>query len=359
MDISQQARRAVLDIVMSDFAREQRALRRSQDGNDTSDDKMRALFYIATIASITEHFSQGRSRDGNDTSDDEMRALFTKLMSDFAKEQGALGRSRDGNELGLFYTSVSYGTRIATSSGLQYVEAMMQSTAKEIRTRDRSHHSGVPKHFQATGVVPIQFRQVARRFYGAAPSRPEAVPSFCEAMTRKWANRLLRANERPDLECGEELLWHGTSAEKSVSIIKFGFDQTKCQRSRVGQAVFFAESITKADEYTDCDHKIAWLVRVRVNRPAVSTARDPGSEERSLRQRAQQSTGCVLLDRQAAVGTFREWAMLDGSQTLPEFIVSYKTSSTPCTDNRDRAWIEKNAGFIKGIHREYQRIWES
>mmetsp|Transcript_25977 Transcript_25977/g.57357 ORF Transcript_25977/g.57357 Transcript_25977/m.57357 type:complete len:328 (+) Transcript_25977:61-1044(+) len=327
MDISQQARRAVLDIVMSDFAREQRALRRSQDGNDTSDDKMRALFYIATIASITEHFSQGRSRDGN--------------------------------ELGLFYTSVSYGTRIATSSGLQYVEAMMQSTAKEIRTRDRSHHSGVPKHFQATGVVPIQFRQVARRFYGAAPSRPEAVPSFCEAMTRKWANRLLRANERPDLECGEELLWHGTSAEKSVSIIKFGFDQTKCQRSRVGQAVFFAESITKADEYTDCDHKIAWLVRVRVNRPAVSTARDPGSEERSLRQRAQQSTGCVLLDRQAAVGTFREWAMLDGSQTLPEFIVSYKTSSTPCTDNRDRAWIEKNAGFIKGIHREYQRIWES
>mmetsp|Transcript_14450 Transcript_14450/g.32876 ORF Transcript_14450/g.32876 Transcript_14450/m.32876 type:complete len:294 (+) Transcript_14450:69-950(+) len=288
-----------------------------------------------------------------------MRVLLNIVMSDFAEEQGARGRSNDCDELMHFCICRSLGYCIATSSGLRYVEAMMESTAKETRTRDRSHHSAVPKHFQVTGVAPITFRQVARRFYGAAPSRPEAVPSFCEAMTRKWANRLLRANERPDLECGEELLWHGTSAEKSVSIIKFGFDQTKCQRSRVGQAVFFAESITKADEYTDCDHKIAWLVRVRVNRPAVSTARDPASEERSLRQRAQQSTGCVLLDRQAAVGTFREWAMLDGSQTLPEFIVSYKTSSTPCTDNRDRAWIEKNAGFIKGIHREYQRIWES
>eukprot|EP00451_Oxyrrhis_marina_P040221 CAMPEP_0204393508 /NCGR_PEP_ID=MMETSP0469-20131031/62355_1 /ASSEMBLY_ACC=CAM_ASM_000384 /TAXON_ID=2969 /ORGANISM="Oxyrrhis marina" /LENGTH=561 /DNA_ID=CAMNT_0051387581 /DNA_START=74 /DNA_END=1756 /DNA_ORIENTATION=- len=219
---------------------------------------------------------------------------------------------------------------------------LLQSTADATSTKDRRSND-VPKYFKALKVDRFMLSSHLQSQYSSvSPSPVHPVPSNCEADTRQLANKVLTRCGATELEIGEELLWHGTNPDNVEPIGLQGFKEAKCERSYVGKAVYFAESITKADEYVPQNRRRqVLLVKVRVGRPAVCSDKDPSSKERELRKQAQESTGCVLLDRKAAVGTFREWAMLDGRQCLPCLLVTYETSSTPFQLDWEKATLRR------------------
>jgi len=204
----------------------------------------------------------------------------------------------------------------------------MLQTMDNIPTRDRKKDNPLPKYFQVTNVERAGRKAVLDRFK-SAPGRKDPVPPQHHAITRDVADKILESWGMPVLADGEELLWHGTTRDKAEKISGQGFRARRSDNSFVGEAVYFAESITKADEYTEPGAKVVLLARVRVGRPAVCDAKDPSTAKDTLRQRAKQSTGCVLLDRKSAVDTYREWAMMYGVQCLPCLLVSYATSETP------------------------------
>jgi len=212
------------------------------------------------------------------------------------------------------------------------VEQFMYETSKTISTRDRDPSNSIPERFKVTSVENV-VSQVVLSNYMSARGQNHCVPPEHHAITRQSANEILVSNGLPTLADCEELLWHGAARETARRISEEGFQARHSEHSFVGKAVYFAESITKADEYTDPEDKVALLARVRVGRPAVSTDRDPSTRQHALRHQAKQSTGCILLDREAAVGTYKEWAMMYGVQCLPCLLVSYRT----CDSEEDEA----------------------
>jgi len=129
-------------------------------------------------------------------------------------------------------------------------------------------------------------------------------------------------------EVNEQYLFHGTSPSGALGIIKEGFDM---RRNRTqdellfGPGAYFAEAASKFDEYAQADEfsgMCAVLVcRVLCGEMFVALSKlDPqvyGEPEFIDKYDG------VLGDREACVGTYREFVVFKQEQAYPEYLVLY------------------------------------
>lgn len=135
-----------------------------------------------------------------------------------------------------------------------------------------------------------------------------------------------------DADCNEIWLLHGTSAEAVECITRHNFLLSLAGSNAgdaFGKGIYFAESAVKADEYTNeapVGHPMEGLrpfilTRVALGRLGETQDRDTSVEVELVLKGDADS---LLADREAAVGTFKEFIVFDDDQCYPEFIIWYK-----------------------------------
>merc|ERR1719235_1905260 len=136
-----------------------------------------------------------------------------------------------------------------------------------------------------------------------------------------------------DSKINEVVLWHGTSPQAAAAIAKGGFNLSFSginAGSMYGHGVYLAECASKSDEYAKADadglfpgYYCLLLCRVVLGEfltmgpggPAVHPIIDASLESGKFES--------VLGDREAAVGTYREFMVYAEPQVYPEYIVMY------------------------------------
>jgi len=129
-------------------------------------------------------------------------------------------------------------------------------------------------------------------------------------------------------EVNEQYLFHGTSPSGALGIIKEGFDMRKNRTQDellFGPGAYFAEAASKFDEYAQADEfsgMCAVLVCrvlcgemfIALNKLDPRTYGDPEFVDKY---------DGVLGDREACVGTYREFVVFKQEQVYPEYLVFY------------------------------------
>ncbi|XP_063415772.1 protein mono-ADP-ribosyltransferase PARP14-like [Mytilus trossulus] len=135
-------------------------------------------------------------------------------------------------------------------------------------------------------------------------------------------------------EINEVYLFHGTKEENIYSILTDGLDKRLSSNAMFGSGIYFAESSTKADQYTDCktdrsmDQKRFFLSRVCLGNTYII------EEPRSLRKppcTICKEEVCRVHDRinfadsVVADGKclFREFIVFNNNQCYPEYLITY------------------------------------
>lgn len=92
-----------------------------------------------------------------------------------------------------------------------------------------------------------------------------------------------------------------------------------------GRGSYFAESITKADEYSKEEDGLYTVLLCRVLGGRVKYTADRNPDPDALtRECTQGESDCILGDRIKISGTYREFIVFDTENVYPEYIVKYK-----------------------------------
>eukprot|EP00451_Oxyrrhis_marina_P015199 CAMPEP_0204309338 /NCGR_PEP_ID=MMETSP0469-20131031/1043_1 /ASSEMBLY_ACC=CAM_ASM_000384 /TAXON_ID=2969 /ORGANISM="Oxyrrhis marina" /LENGTH=323 /DNA_ID=CAMNT_0051288949 /DNA_START=3 /DNA_END=969 /DNA_ORIENTATION=+ len=124
------------------------------------------------------------------------------------------------------------------------------------------------------------------------------------------------ADQNPLSPNAEALLLHGTKPDAVTSILSSRFDREKCEFGLAGRGFYFAERITKADEYTIESNGLCCVIVCRVLLGHVNVCAD-ANWSRDKNQSLEDSvckTGdydSVMVDRERSRDTFREFVVYD------------------------------------------------
>jgi len=230
---------------------------------------------------------------------------------------------------------------------LPVLQQMLDHTFKNIRTRDRKDGI-VPERLQAFMAQRIenrrlweQFREEKLRIHG----RRGLAAGFrgCTQLNKLRGGEALTmvpeaggaalAGTSFDPSLNEVYLWHGTSPDASMRIAQTGFNVGLSGSSSgmmYGPGVYLAECSSKSDEYAQDDkhglHKgIHALLLCRVVLGELLSLTTGGDSVHSLVKAAMDSGSydSVLGDREASMGTYREFVCPRSDQVLPEYVVLY------------------------------------
>jgi len=130
-------------------------------------------------------------------------------------------------------------------------------------------------------------------------------------------------------ECNEWYLFHGTSPENAQKIMSSDF-RVGCAGSNTGtlygKGLYFAESITKADEYAKPDSNGNYAVLLcRVLGGNVLRCDELEPDPELLVQSCISGPfDCVLGDREKCRGTYREFILFDSEDVYAEYVIEYK-----------------------------------
>lgn len=138
-----------------------------------------------------------------------------------------------------------------------------------------------------------------------------------------------------DADINEWWLWHGAPLQSARSIAAGQF-QVPLTHSRgmYGGGLYFAESVSKSDEYTDKGARSGTsddeeplrcllLCRVAMGHVLYNDDRSPHGAELA-RQVLSGSHDSLLGDREACVGTHREFIVFDSKAVYPNHAVFYR-----------------------------------
>jgi len=221
-------------------------------------------------------------------------------------------------------------------------QAVIDMTYVNKWTRDRSRHN------PARPQVPKGFKVVAARRNENAPTWIEYGCRRAEVLTRlQEADRehnielysdvmsMLAykevAGQKADRlahEANEWYLFHGTSPENARKIMKDDFRVSLAGANTgtlYGRGLYFAESITKADEYAKPDangNYAVLLCRVVGGIVKYTDEVEPDPEE-LVQSCITGRFNCVLGDRKKCRGTFREFVLFDSEDVYPEYLIEY------------------------------------
>jgi len=131
------------------------------------------------------------------------------------------------------------------------------------------------------------------------------------------------------LKEGEAFLFHGTNPSSSMNILRGGFVLDcagKSTGTMFGYGIYLAECASKSDEYSRDDAggnypklRSMVLCRALVGKPHV--AQEAGD---FIDVAKRNGLDCVMGDREAKVGTYREFVFFDEAQVTPEYSLIYK-----------------------------------
>lgn len=225
-------------------------------------------------------------------------------------------------------------------------QKIFDETKALIVTRDRV--GTVPRAYEVEKIISVMnaeswgsylkrvdvIGEQCKKIPGAAPCTDDTWANWSgRILTHVRAEEILNSVRLPPLSqtANEFLLFHGTKPEAADSIAQNHFDMAlACKTGLFGAGLYFAESISKADEYVKPDKQNRYPVvicRVTLGHinyiPHKDPTTDPGREklESSCLSGAYHS---VLGDRKKAKGTYREFVVYNHYQVYPHFIVWYK-----------------------------------
>jgi hypothetical protein len=130
-------------------------------------------------------------------------------------------------------------------------------------------------------------------------------------------------------QVNEHYLFHGTSPAGAIGIVREGFDLSRAGSvtgAMFGPGAYFAECASKADEYA-VEDELSGFCALLVCRVAcgqlhrTTRALDKALVENSEFKAKHHG---VLGDREAKVGTYREFVVFEQEQVYPEYIVIYE-----------------------------------
>lgn len=240
--------------------------------------------------------------------------------------------------------SSGFGERLDVPEAFQrQMQALLDGTFRSVRTRDRRK-----------GELPTRLRMLkCHRVENAA-----MWARYVKAKTRVAARRLDKGEritrieelagdptegivktrpllsdevaEQLDERINEHFLWHGSTPEGAAGISKNGFRIAFAGSHAgtfFGRGCYFAECSSKADEYAKEGDEIfagvyaLLLCRVTCGNVFRLTAPDDKAIEEALDSTSYDS---ALGDREASVGTYREFVAYDEELAYPEFVVLYE-----------------------------------
>jgi hypothetical protein len=129
-----------------------------------------------------------------------------------------------------------------------------------------------------------------------------------------------------DHELNEAYLLHAASYKAIDAIRNYGFEPKKSFRGLFGAGSYFAEDMTKADQYIDPKDETIYvfLARVCMGRPDITTEPCPDRREPRGYPEDFHSTVGEKMRNNTKIRRFREFVIYERRQAYPEFILSLR-----------------------------------
>jgi len=221
---------------------------------------------------------------------------------------------------------------------------IVQKTARPKWTRDRK--GGVPQSFEAVKAVQVLNGNIWRDYI----QRRDEIAAQCRRLKARhdqshWETTLggtimsmdcirphlsaLDSDTPLSAEANEAWLMHGSSHEAAEGITSEDFDMTRANPSGLfGAGVYFAESVSKSDEYVRGGmiggREVFPLLLCRVCLGYVYYCDERRPDRRQLERNCiEKEWHSVLGDRVKTSGTFREFIIYDSLQAFPAYIIYY------------------------------------
>ncbi|CAE7497271.1 PARP12 [Symbiodinium natans] len=217
---------------------------------------------------------------------------------------------------------------------LRNLQDALDRTFKGVRTRDRA--GPVPQSLRLKSVVRIENSAIWARYLNASAALEKRRPGGCTPIQDldgdpehghvRTSQALGELTGRLKQNLAEFYLFHGTSPLGAKAISAQGFRRIMAGMNAgtaFGRGCYFAESSSKSDEYAQADddgHFVMLLCRVVCGEMFRITDRAPLALSDALHSGRYDS---VLADREASVGTYREFVVFDEECVYPEYIMLY------------------------------------
>lgn len=225
------------------------------------------------------------------------------------------------------------------SVNVELFQKLLNISYRNIFTRDRKKHNphapNVPKGFEVVRALRSE-NSKSWREYGVRRAEllkrceSSAVPMYSDIISAKaWMEFGEALADRLKPEINEWYLFHGTNTQAAEQICSHDFKFSLSggnTGSLYGRGIYMAESITKADEYSKADsdgmHAVL-LCRALGGLVRYTDELEPDAEE-LLSSCIEGKYDCVLGDRTACKGTFREFVFFDTEDIFAEYIIHYR-----------------------------------
>lgn len=216
-------------------------------------------------------------------------------------------------------------------------QKLLDKTYRKAYTKDRGKHNPtnpkVPKGFEVLAVKRNENKHAWQEYAfrrGDIRNRSELPVMFADVKTSlamdeiggDKANRLLS-------ECNEGYLFHGTNPDAASAICKSDFKVSRAGSSTgtlYGKGPYFAESITKADEYAkpNSEGRYAVLLCRVIGGNVNYTDEVTPDPEALVHSCIEGEYDSVCGDREKTRGTYREFVLFDSEDVYVEYVIEYK-----------------------------------
>jgi len=228
--------------------------------------------------------------------------------------------------------------------GFQDFQKLFDMTYKKAWTRDRSRHNEnkqVPSGFEVVAVFRnencdnwqeycVRRAELLTKAQEASQEGRDPIEPITDVKTAvAWQSIGSDKANRLAPECNEWYLFHGTSAAAAKKICTSDFKLSFAGGNTgtlYGRGLYFAESITKSDEYAkpNADGVYAVLMcRILGGKVKYSDEVSPAVEE-LVQSVIEGDYDTILGDREKCRGTYREFVIFDTEDVYPEYLIEYK-----------------------------------
>eukprot|EP00933_Yihiella_yeosuensis_P077499 TRINITY_DN8800_c0_g6_i1.p1 TRINITY_DN8800_c0_g6~~TRINITY_DN8800_c0_g6_i1.p1 ORF type:complete len:583 (-),score=80.68 TRINITY_DN8800_c0_g6_i1:102-1850(-) len=222
---------------------------------------------------------------------------------------------------------------------------LLDDTYKCIRTRDR-YGAEIPVRLLLRHVLRVEHSDMWGRYAESRNAVVQQRAGGCTAigalggqlLTTQGAKALHKDTLKSDVN--EAYLWHGTCPRSALGIIEEGFKMDLAgdngASNMFGPGAYFAECSSKSDEYARDDSSgiyknLHCLLLCRVTLGEMIHMTRGGAATHGMIKAALDSGSydSVLGDREASVGTYREFVVYDEQRVYPEYVLLYSREFNP------------------------------
>lgn len=216
-------------------------------------------------------------------------------------------------------------------------QKLLKETYRKAYTKDRAKHNPtnpkVPADFEVVNVKRNENKKTWEEYAcrrGDLLAREELPELFPDVKTSLAMEKIggAKAN-RLHGECNEWYLFHGTNPVAAEAICQTDFKVSRAGSSTgtlYGKGLYFAESITKADEYAKPNEEGLYAVlicRVLGGKVRYTDEVNPDPEE-LVHSCIEGPYDSVCGDREKTRGTYREFVLFDSEDVYVEYVIEYR-----------------------------------